>query len=70
MKKESKEMLDLIHKHHEEEQTKARIEKQLKDYRVKKAQEKERKQEISEQRALTMMLISLVLIYMFIIGLI
>lgn len=70
MKNESKEMLNLIHKHHEEEQTRARIEKQLKNYRTKKAQEKERKQELSEQRALTMMIISLVLIYMFIIGLI
>ena len=70
MEKESKKMLNLIHKHHEEEQTRARIEKQLKNYRTKKAQEKERKQELSEQRALTMMIISLTLIYMFIIGLI
>ena len=70
MKKESKEMLEILHKHHEEERTRSRIEKQLKDYRTKKAQEKERKQELSEHRAMTMLIIALMLLYMFIIGLI
>lgn len=70
MKKETKDMLEIIHQNNKEAQTKARIEKQLKDYREKQKQEKERKQEIAEARSLTMVIIAFVLLSMKIIGLI
>lgn len=70
MKNNNIDMLDIIHQNNKKAQTKARIEKQLKDYREKQKQEKERKQEIAEARALTMVTIALILLYMKIIGLI
>lgn len=70
MKKETKNMLEIIHQNNKEAQARARIENQLKEYREKQKQEKERKQELSETRALTMVTIALILLYMKIIGLI
>lgn len=70
MKKETKDMLEIIHQNNKEAQTKARIENQLKTYREKQKQEKERKQELAEARSLTMVIIAFVLLSMKIIGLI
>ena len=63
-------MLEIIHQNNKEAQSKARIEKQLKDYREKQRQEKERKEELAEARALTMVIIAFILLSMKIIGLI
>ena len=70
MKKETKNMLEIIHQNNKEAQTKARIEKQLKGYREKQRQEKERKQEIAEAISLTTVIIALILLYMKFINLI
>lgn len=56
MKKETEEMLELLHKHHEEEQTKERIENQLKAYSKKEQEKKEKKAEKRKKIIITIAL--------------
>lgn len=62
MKKETKEMMDIIHKNHQRAYTETKIENMLKEDRKKFRLAKERKTELSEHRAMTMMVISFVLL--------
>ena len=62
MKKETREMMDIIHKNHQRAYTEAKIENMLKEDRRRFKIEREHKIELSEHRAMTMMVISLALL--------
>lgn len=70
MKKETDEMLNIIHKNHEAGLTQYKIEQMLKRDRQKIQQEKERKMEMAEQRSLVMVSIALILLVFKIWGLV
>lgn len=70
MKKETNEILNIIHKNHERANTEYKINEMMKNDRAKFKKQRERKNELSENRAMVMMVVSFALLTLKLWGLI